>query len=38
MVTLSLSFDHRLAGGTPAARFLQFIAELIEDPMLWFLC
>jgi pyruvate/2-oxoglutarate dehydrogenase complex dihydrolipoamide acyltransferase (E2) component len=32
--TLSLSFDHRLTDGAPAARFLQIIAELIEDPML----
>ena len=32
MVTLSLSFDHRLIDGAPAARFLQRIAELIENP------
>ena len=32
MMTLSLAFDHRLADGAPAARFLQFIKDLIEDP------
>lgn len=32
-VTLSLSFDHRLLDGGPAARFLQRIAELIERPI-----
>jgi len=32
MVTLSLSFDHRLIDGAPAACFLQRIAELIENP------
>ncbi len=37
MVTLSLSFDHRLTDGAPAARFLQYIATLIEEPMLWML-
>jgi len=31
-VTLSLSFDHRLIDGAPAARFLQRIAALIESP------
>jgi pyruvate dehydrogenase E2 component (dihydrolipoamide acetyltransferase) len=29
-VTLSLTFDHRLVDGAPAARFLQRIGELIE--------
>ena len=32
MVTLSLSFDHRLNDGAPAARFLQHICQLVEDP------
>ena len=32
MVTLSLSFDHRLIDGAPAARFLQRICQLIEKP------
>jgi pyruvate dehydrogenase E2 component (dihydrolipoamide acetyltransferase) len=32
MVTLSLSFDHRLIDGAPAARFLQRICQLIENP------
>lgn len=32
MVTLSLSFDHRLIDGAPAARFLQHICKLIENP------
>ena len=32
MVTLSLAFDHRLTDGAPAARFLQYIKQLIEEP------
>ena len=32
MVTLSLSFDHRLNDGAPAARFLQRICQLVVDP------
>jgi len=32
-VILSLSFDHRLLDGAPAARFLQRIATLIERPV-----
>ncbi len=35
MVWLSLTFDHRLVDGAPAARFLQYIKNLIEDPYLW---
>jgi len=34
MLTLSLSFDHRLVDGAPAARFLQRIAQLVEEPYL----
>jgi pyruvate dehydrogenase E2 component (dihydrolipoamide acetyltransferase) len=34
MWTLSLVFDHRLVDGAPAARFLQYIKELIEEPFL----
>ena len=34
MWTLSLSFDHRLVDGAPAARFLQRIKRLIETPYL----
>jgi pyruvate dehydrogenase E2 component (dihydrolipoamide acetyltransferase) len=33
MMTLSLVFDHRVIDGAPAARFLDRIAQLIEDPM-----
>jgi pyruvate dehydrogenase E2 component (dihydrolipoamide acetyltransferase) len=33
-VTLSLVFDHRVIDGTPAARFLERIVQLLEDPML----
>ena len=29
---LSLTFDHRVVDGAPAARFLQTIASLIEEP------
>ena len=35
MVTLSLTFDHRLVDGAPAARGLQRIKQLIEQPYLW---
>jgi pyruvate dehydrogenase E2 component (dihydrolipoamide acetyltransferase) len=34
MWTLSLVFDHRLVDGAPAARFLQTIKQLIEEPYL----
>ena len=33
MVTLSLSFDHRIVDGGPAARFLQRVKQLVERPM-----
>ncbi len=35
MMALSLTFDHRLVDGAPAARFLQRIKQLIEQPYLW---
>jgi pyruvate/2-oxoglutarate dehydrogenase complex dihydrolipoamide acyltransferase (E2) component len=34
MLQLSLAFDHRLVDGAPAARFLQRIKQLIENPYL----
>jgi pyruvate dehydrogenase E2 component (dihydrolipoamide acetyltransferase) len=34
MMWLSLTFDHRLVDGGPAARFLQRVAELVEQPLL----
>jgi pyruvate dehydrogenase E2 component (dihydrolipoamide acetyltransferase) len=34
MMTLSLAFDHRLVDGAPAARFLQRIKQLVENPYL----
>ncbi len=34
-VTLSLTFDHRIVDGGPAARFLQTLAGLIETPAAW---
>jgi pyruvate dehydrogenase E2 component (dihydrolipoamide acetyltransferase) len=34
MWTLSLTFDHRLVDGAPAARFLQRIKQLVETPFL----
>jgi pyruvate dehydrogenase E2 component (dihydrolipoamide acetyltransferase) len=37
MLTLSLVFDHRVVDGAPAARFLDYICEIIEDPQLLFL-
>ena len=35
MLTLSLTFDHRLVDGAPAARFLQRVKQLVEHPYLW---
>jgi pyruvate dehydrogenase E2 component (dihydrolipoamide acetyltransferase) len=34
MMWLSLTFDHRLVDGGPAARFLQRIKQLVESPYL----
>ena len=34
MCSLSLAFDHRLVDGVPAARFLQGIKRLVENPYL----
>ena len=34
VVTLSLSFDHRVADGAPAARFLTRVSELLDRPYL----
>ena len=34
MWTLSLVFDHRLVDGAPAARFMQYIKRLVEEPYL----
>ncbi len=35
MVALSLTFDHRLVDGGPAARFLQRIKQYVEQPIVW---
>jgi pyruvate dehydrogenase E2 component (dihydrolipoamide acetyltransferase) len=32
MLTLSLTFDHRMVDGGPAARFLQTLAKSLENP------
>jgi pyruvate dehydrogenase E2 component (dihydrolipoamide acetyltransferase) len=34
MMWLSLTFDHRLVDGAPAARFLQRIKQYVEEPYL----
>jgi pyruvate dehydrogenase E2 component (dihydrolipoamide acetyltransferase) len=34
MMALSLSFDHRLIDGAPAARFLQRVKQLVERPFI----
>lgn len=34
VTTLSLTFDHRLTDGTPGARFLERVAELLSRPYL----
>ena len=36
MMYLSLSFDHRIVDGAPAAKFLQRIKQLIEKPHILF--
>jgi 2-oxoglutarate dehydrogenase E2 component (dihydrolipoamide succinyltransferase) len=37
MMTLVLSFDHRLVDGTPAVQFLHRVKDLLEDPESWLL-
>jgi pyruvate dehydrogenase E2 component (dihydrolipoamide acetyltransferase) len=34
-MVLSLTFDHRLVDGAQAARFLQRVKHLVEEPYLW---
>ena len=34
MMNCSLTFDHRLVDGAPAARFLQRIKQYVEQPYL----
>jgi pyruvate dehydrogenase E2 component (dihydrolipoamide acetyltransferase) len=34
-VTLSLTFDHRVVDGAPAARFLKDLRQGIEQPGAW---
>jgi pyruvate dehydrogenase E2 component (dihydrolipoamide acetyltransferase) len=34
MLPLSLSYDHRLIDGADGARFLRWVIEAIEEPML----
>lgn len=36
-ITLSLTFDHRVVDGAPAARFLQNIGQAVENPSAWLL-
>ena len=35
MMTLSLTFDHRVVDGAPAARFLQAVKQQVEHPYRW---
>jgi pyruvate dehydrogenase E2 component (dihydrolipoamide acetyltransferase) len=35
LVTLSLTFDHRVVDGGPAARFLRTVAQCVENPGPW---
>ena len=32
MITFSLTFDHRVVDGAPAARFLQDVCRAVENP------
>ncbi len=34
MMTLSLTFDHRVTDGAPAMRFLRALADCLEDPVM----
>jgi pyruvate dehydrogenase E2 component (dihydrolipoamide acetyltransferase) len=34
-ITLSLSFDHRVIDGAPAARFLDSVRKCVEQPAAW---
>jgi len=34
---LSLTFDHRIVDGAPAARFLSTLGEYLDAPGLWLL-
>jgi pyruvate dehydrogenase E2 component (dihydrolipoamide acetyltransferase) len=36
-MTMSLTFDHRIIDGAPAARFLQSLGLMIENPSPWLL-
>ena len=36
-MTMRLTFDHRIVDGAPAARFLQSLGLLIENPSPWLL-
>jgi pyruvate dehydrogenase E2 component (dihydrolipoamide acetyltransferase) len=33
ILPLSLSYDHRVINGAEAARFVRYVAELLEDPL-----
>jgi pyruvate dehydrogenase E2 component (dihydrolipoamide acetyltransferase) len=34
MLPLSLTYDHRIIDGADAARFLRFVCESLEEPLL----
>jgi pyruvate dehydrogenase E2 component (dihydrolipoamide acetyltransferase) len=35
MIALSLTFDHRVVDGAPAARFLKRVTQFVEQPLVW---
>jgi pyruvate dehydrogenase E2 component (dihydrolipoamide acetyltransferase) len=37
ILPLTLAFDHRIADGAEAARFMNRLIQLLSDPLVWLL-